>query len=435
MSEPWRGDASGSSASDFAQAVDVKERSKKAATDVALPSAASGALFGPSGELAKLLKEAKAVTRSSPSVCDRSDGLANLLRASEGMPKPFGASFGRLSELASLLKKARSTVELEHVRVQTLGKTGALTQLLRGLGKMPAEGRPVLGGLGKVIKAQFNQDLDVRLHYLKQQEQAAQLEAERWDVTLPGRRPPPGGMHPIHRALGEITRIFGHMGFPIATGPEVEDDWHNFGALNIPDDHPAREMHDTFYLPPGPDGKKRLLRTHTSPVQIHIMENRRPPLRIIAPGKVFRCDSDVTHTPMFHQVEGFLVDEGVHFGQLKGILERFLTLFFERDLPVRFRPSFFPFTEPSAEVDMGCLFCASTAHGCRICKGTGWLEVLGCGLIHPAVLENVGIDREVYTGFAFGMGVERLAMLKYGINDLRLFFENDVRFLEQHARL
>ncbi|MBF0460071.1 MAG: phenylalanine--tRNA ligase subunit alpha [Magnetococcales bacterium] len=334
--------------------------------------------------------------------------------------------------LASL-QAAESVADLEQIRVQTLGKKGALTQLLRGLGGVSAEERPILGELANALKAAFNEALTARLERLQQRDLEIRLQAERLDVTLPGRRPPLGGVHPITRALGEIIRIFSGMGFPPATGPEVEDDWHNFGALNIPADHPAREMHDTFYLPPGPQGQKRLLRTHTSPVQIHVMENRPPPLRIIAPGKVFRCDSDLTHTPMFHQVEGFLVDEGVHFGQLKGILSRFLQLFFERDLPVRFRPSFFPFTEPSAEVDMGCLFC--NGQGCRVCKGNGWLEVLGCGLIHPAVLDNVGIDREKYSGFAFGMGVERLAMLKYGIQDLRLFFENDVRFLEQHARL
>ncbi|MEO5364496.1 MAG: phenylalanine--tRNA ligase subunit alpha [Magnetococcus sp. DMHC-8] len=344
------------------------------------------------------------------------------------------------AELAALqrdalvqLQGAESVADLEQIRVQTLGKKGTLTQLLRGLGGVSAEERPLLGELANALKTAFNEALAARLELLQQRDLNARLQTEQLDVTLPGRRSPVGGMHPITRALAEITRIFRGMGFPPATGPEVEDDWHNFGALNIPADHPAREMHDTFYLPPAPDGTKRLLRTHTSPVQIHVMENRRPPLRIIAPGKVFRCDSDLTHTPMFHQVEGFLVDEGVHFGQLKGILEQFLRLFFERDLPVRFRPSFFPFTEPSAEVDMGCLFCAG--QGCRVCKGNGWLEVLGCGLIHPAVLDNVGIDRERYSGFAFGMGVERLAMLKYGIQDLRLFFENDVRFLEQHARV
>ena len=353
---------------------------------------------------------------SFDTLIDRSNALAELLENAK-----------------ESLKKAHSMAELEQIRIQTLGKKGRLTQFLRGLGKVPASERPVLGEKANALKTAFNLAMAARLEQLKQRDWDIRLQSERLDVTLPGRRMPVGGIHPISRALGEITQIFSSMGFPSARGPEVESDWHNFEALNILSDHPAREMHDTFYLPPGPKGEKRLLRTHTSPVQIHVMENRRPPLRIIAPGKVFRCDSDLTHTPMFHQVEGFLVDKDVHFGQLKGILERFLTLFFEQERPVRFRPSFFPFTEPSAEADMGCLFCHG--QGCRVCKGTGWLEVLGCGLIHPAVLENVGIDREIYSGFAFGMGVERLAMLKYGINDLRLFFENDVRFLEQHARL
>ncbi len=328
------------------------------------------------------------------------------------------------------LEAADSVADLERVRVGTLGKKGALTRLLRGLGRVSAEERPALGVLANEIKAAFNQKMAERSALLKKRALETRLETERLDITLPGRRREAGGVHPITRALEEIGAIFRQLGFPAATGPEVESDWHNFGALNIPADHPAREMHDTFYLAPTADGSARLLRTHTSPVQIRVMENRQPPLRIIAPGKVFRCDSDLTHTPMFHQVEGFMVDEGVHFGELKGILELFLVRFFERQLPVRFRPSFFPFTEPSAEVDMGCLFCDGA--GCRVCKRTGWLEVLGCGMIHPAVLENVGIDRERYSGFAFGMGVERLAMLKYGIDDLRLFFDNDLRFLQQH---
>ncbi|MBF0624981.1 MAG: phenylalanine--tRNA ligase subunit alpha [Magnetococcales bacterium] len=329
--------------------------------------------------------------------------------------------------------RAATVADLDQVRVRTIGKKGALTQLLRGLGQVSADQRPLLGELANQVKEAFNQAFAARLEALKDSALEAQLTREGLDVTLSGRQRPPGGVHPITRALGEIGDIFQAMGFFTATGPEVESDWHNFEALNIPADHPAREMHDTFYLPPGPDGEKRVLRTHTSPVQIRVMEGSRPPLRVIAPGKVFRCDSDLTHTPMFHQVEGFMVDRNVHFGHLKGLLEAFLRRFFERDLPVRFRPSFFPFTEPSAEVDMGCLFCAG--RGCRVCKGGGWLEVLGCGMIHPVVLGNVGIDRERFSGFAFGMGVERLAMLKYGINDLRTFYENDVRFLESHAGL
>lgn len=329
------------------------------------------------------------------------------------------------------LTAADSPATLEQIRVQTLGKKGSLTQILRGLGQVSEADRARIGALANEIKSDFSTIFAQRAEQLNQAALEARLETEWVDVTLPGRIRPRGGIHPITRTQAEITAIFTAMGFPPATGPEVENDWHNFEALNIPPDHPAREMHDTFYLPPSPDGLKRLLRTHTSPVQIRVMEGRQPPLRIIAPGKVFRCDSDITHTPMFHQVEGFMVDEGVHFGQLKGLLEAFLVHFFARPLPVRFRPSFFPFTEPSAEVDMGCLFCEG--QGCRICKRTGWLEVLGCGMIHPAVLANVGIDREKFSGFAFGMGVERLAMLKYGITDMRALFENDIRFLQRYV--
>jgi phenylalanyl-tRNA synthetase alpha chain len=231
-------------------------------------------------------------------------------------------------------------------------------------------------------------------------------------------------LHPVTRTLMRIERLFAYLGYEVAEGPEIEDDYHNFEALNIPPQHPARAMHDTFYF-----DAHRVLRTHTSPVQIRVMESRQPPLRIIAPGRVYRCDSDLTHTPMFHQVEGLLVDTDTSFADLKGTLDEFLRNFFERDLGVRFRPSYFPFTEPSAEVDMQCVICAG--EGCRVCGNSGWLEVLGCGMVHPRVFEHVGIDSETYTGFAFGMGVERLAMLRYGVNDLRLFFENDLRFLEQ----
>ena len=245
------------------------------------------------------------------------------------------------------------------------------------------------------------------------------------DVTLPGRGEQPGGLHPVTRTLSRIEALFRGIGFDVEEGPEIEDDFHNFGALNIPDDHPARAMHDTFYLPSG-----LLLRTHTSPVQVRVLERQAPPVQLIAPGRVYRRDSDLTHTPMFHQVEGLMVDEGVSFAHLKGILIDFLRQFFGReDLPIRFRPSFFPFTEPSAEADIGCVICDGA--GCRVCKHTGWLEVLGCGMVHPNVLRNVGVDAERYTGFAFGMGVERLAMLQYRIGDLRLFFDNDLRFLRQ----
>ncbi|MBF0614547.1 MAG: phenylalanine--tRNA ligase subunit alpha [Magnetococcales bacterium] len=329
------------------------------------------------------------------------------------------------------LTHANSLDELETIRVKTLGKKGTLTQILRGLGQMEPTARSVLGTRANLFKEEFAAALGMRTEQLKQTQLAKRLEREWLDISLPGRPRSVGTLHPVTRCQNEIIAIFTAMGFPPASGPEVESDWHNFEALNIPPDHPAREMHDTFYLPPGPDGNKRVLRTHTSPVQIRVMEGQQPPLRAIAPGRVFRCDSDLTHTPMFHQVEGFMVDEGVHFGHLKGLLESFLMHFFARPLPVRFRPSFFPFTEPSAEVDMGCLFC--DGQGCRVCKKTGWLEVLGCGLIHPNVLANVGIDRERYSGFAFGMGVERLAMLKYGFGDLRALFENDVRFLARHG--
>jgi phenylalanyl-tRNA synthetase alpha chain len=253
----------------------------------------------------------------------------------------------------------------------------------------------------------------------------AQLAGVKIDVTLPGRGQLKGGLHPVTRTTRRIEQLFLPLGFTVEEGPEIEDDHHNFGALNIPDHHPARAMHDTFYI-----DAQTLLRTHTSPVQVRVMEQRDPPLRIIAPGRVYRCDSDLTHTPMFHQVEGLLVDEHASFASLKGLIDEFLRAFFEQeDLAVRFRPSYFPFTEPSAEVDIQCVMCAGD--GCRVCSHTGWLEVLGCGMVHPNVFEQVGIDNERFTGFAFGMGVERLAMLRYGVNDLRLFFENDMKFLTQ----
>jgi len=252
------------------------------------------------------------------------------------------------------------------------------------------------------------------------------LASEHIDVTLPGRGRRPGGLHPVTRTMERIDSWFANAGFIVKEGPEIEDDYHNFEALNIPDHHPARAMHDTFYF-----DAHLLLRTHTSPVQIRVMEHTPPPIKIIAPGRVYRCDSDLTHTPMFHQVEGLLVDEEVSFADLKGVLYDFLQSFFERDLRLRFRPSYFPFTEPSAEVDIECVMC--NGKGCRVCGNTGWLEVLGCGMVHPEVFRHVGIDTERYTGYAFGMGVERLTMLRYGVNDIRLFFENDLRFLGQFA--
>ena len=257
----------------------------------------------------------------------------------------------------------------------------------------------------------------------------AKLEQEAIDVTMPGRAKTIGGVHPVTQTIERMEDFFSAIGFDVVEGPEIEDDYHNFEALNIPAHHPARAMHDTFYV-----DEHTVLRTHTSPVQVRVMESQEPPLRIICPGRVYRCDSDLTHTPMFHQVEGLLIDEHSSFSDLKGLIEDFLRVFFERDLEVRFRPSYFPFTEPSAEVDISCVFCVDQhgkTQGCRICKQTGWIEVLGSGMIHPEVFRHVGIDSEKYTGFAFGLGVERLTMLRYGVTDLRLFFDNDLTFLEQ----
>ena len=314
---------------------------------------------------------------------------------------------------------------LDAVRVSYLGKKGQLTRQLKQLGALPATERPAAGQAINRIKARVQQALEARRDALQAAQLDARLARERVDVTLPGRGQPQGGLHPVTITMRRIEELFRPLGFSVAEGPEIEDDHHNFEALNIPAHHPARAMHDTFYF-----DAHTLLRTHTSPVQVRVMEQRQPPLRIIAPGRVYRCDSDLTHTPMFHQVEGLLVDEQVSFANLRGLLDEFLRAFFERsDLPVRFRPSYFPFTEPSAEVDIQCVMCAGA--GCRVCGQSGWLEVLGCGMVHPKVFEQVGIDNERYTGFAFGMGVERLAMLRYGVNDLRLFFENDMSFLKQ----
>jgi phenylalanyl-tRNA synthetase alpha chain len=314
---------------------------------------------------------------------------------------------------------------LDDIRVQYLGKKGLLTEQLKQLGKLPAEERPQAGQAINVTKKRVQDAIETRKAELQNAALEQQLVAERIDVTLPGRGQHQGGLHPVTRTLQRIEQLFSGMGFESVSGPEIEDDYHNFEALNIPAHHPARAMHDTFYI-----DAHRVLRTHTSPVQIRVMENQKPPFRVIAAGRVYRCDSDLTHTPMFHQVEGLLVDENVSFADLKGLLDEFLKHFFERDnLGVRFRPSYFPFTEPSAEVDIECVMCAGK--GCRVCSHTGWLEVLGCGMVHPNVFNHVGVDNEQYTGLAFGMGVERLTMLKYGVNDLRLFFENDLRFLQQ----
>lgn len=313
---------------------------------------------------------------------------------------------------------------LESLRVDFLGKKGSLTELLKGLGKLAPEDRPQAGERINIAKRQVQDALERRKKELVELALNLQLNSEAVDVTLPGRRQGAGGLHPVSKTIERIQGIFEAAGYAVAVGPEIEDDYHNFAALNIPDHHPARAMHDTFYIDPA-----TVLRTHTSPVQVRVMEQGKPPFRMICPGRVYRCDSDITHTPMFHQVEGLLIDEDVSFADLRGTVEEFLQAFFEKDLAVRFRPSYFPFTEPSAEVDMACVMCEGK--GCRICSHTGWLEVMGCGMVHPRVLELSGIDSEKYTGFAFGMGVERLAMLRYGVNDLRLFFENDLRFLKQ----
>ena len=313
---------------------------------------------------------------------------------------------------------------LEQLRVHYLGKKGELTQVMKTLGNLSAEERPKAGALINSAKERVQDALNSRKQILEEAALSAKLAAERIDVTLPGRGQASGGLHPVTRTLERVEQFFTRIGYGIAEGPEVENDYHNFEALNIPGHHPARAMHDTFYF-----NANMLLRTHTSPVQVRTMESQQPPIRIVCPGRVYRCDSDITHSPMFHQVEGLLVDEGVSFADLKGTIEEFLRVFFEKPLGVRFRPSFFPFTEPSAEVDMQCVMCSGK--GCRVCKQTGWLEVMGCGMVHPNVLRMSGIDPEKYSGFAFGMGVERLAMLRYGVNDLRLFFDNDLRFLAQ----
>jgi phenylalanyl-tRNA synthetase alpha chain len=337
------------------------------------------------------------------------------------------------TELDALTRQGTDEVEsaadlraLDEVRVRYLGKTGLFTEQLKALGNLPKDERPAAGQAINQAKQTLQAAIEARRAGLEAAALAARLAGESVDVSLPGRDAGKGGLHPVTRTLRRIEQLFASAGFKVAEGPEIEDDFHNFEALNIPAHHPARAMHDTFYF-----DEHLLLRTHTSPVQIRVMQGSEPPLKVIAPGRVYRCDSDLTHTPMFHQVEGFMVDEHVTFADLKGILSSFLSAFFEKDLKVRFRPSYFPFTEPSAEADMECVMCGGA--GCRVCSHTGWLEVLGCGMIHPEVFRHVGIDSEKYTGYAFGMGVERLAMLRYGVNDLRLFFENDLRFLKQFA--
>jgi phenylalanyl-tRNA synthetase alpha chain len=336
-----------------------------------------------------------------------------------------------MDNLEPLAEEARAAIaaaqdgpSLEQLRVDYLGKKGHITALLKGLGSLSAEERPKAGAQINRVKQELQELIGARRQELDAAAVEQRLSRETIDVTLPGRGQSVGGLHPVTRATERVEDFFLAIGFDVVEGPEIEDDYHNFEALNIPAHHPARAMHDTFYV-----DEHTVLRTHTSPVQVRVMENREPPLRIICPGRVYRCDSDLTHSPMFHQVEGLLIDEHSTFADLKGLIEEFLRVFFEKELAVRFRPSYFPFTEPSAEVDIQCVNCGG--EGCRVCSQTGWIEVMGCGMVHPRVFEFSNVDPEKYSGFAFGMGVERLAMLRYGVNDLRLFFDNDLRFLEQ----
>jgi len=331
---------------------------------------------------------------------------------------------GLLKAALAEISEAGTEESLQELRVKYLGKKGAITAVMKGLGALPPEERPIVGQLVNTVKNQLETRLDETLDRVRDASKRERLERERIDVTLPGRRTPRGTKHPITLVIEEISDIFSGLGFQVAEGPEVELDFYNFEALNFPKDHPARDMQDTFFV-----DDSILLRTHTSPVQVRTMLKHAPPVRIISPGTVYRCDSDATHSPMFHQIEGLMVDNGVTFGDLKGILTTFVTQYFGKDIGVRLRPSFFPFTEPSAEVDIACVMCKGK--GCRVCKESGWLEILGAGMIDPEVYRHVGYDPEVISGFAFGMGVERVAMLKYGIGDLRLFFDNDVRFLQQ----
>jgi phenylalanyl-tRNA synthetase alpha chain len=336
-------------------------------------------------------------------------------------------------EVLDRIQQSNSEKELEHIRVEVLGRSGSVTLLLRGLKDLPMDERRRAGERLNQLRRDVEERLEERREAVKQQAKGQALKEERVDITLPGAQWTRGSTHPLTLVIDEIIDIFWGMGFEIARGPDIEDDYHNFEALNIPKDHPARDMQDTFFVSNG-----RLLRTHTSPVQIRTMENRKPPLQVIVPGAVYRHDDDATHSPMFHQVEGFMVDRGIAFSDLKGVLTHFLRQIFNRDAGVRFRPSFFPFTEPSAEIDIQCVICGGSGaldagQACRVCKASGWLEILGAGMIDPAVFKFVGYDPEKVSGFAFGMGVERIAMLKYGIDDIRLFFQNDLRFLKQFS--
>jgi len=333
---------------------------------------------------------------------------------------------GIREEALSAIKAVSTLDGLNALRVRYLGRKGEISSLLKGLGSMDPSGRREAGQEINSVKTVIDETIKVRFSELQSSLVDEKLRQERLDISLPGRRTHEGRLHPITTIMAQVEDIFTGLGFSIAEGPELESDYYNFEALNIPRDHPARDMQDTFYI-----SNDMLLRTHTSPVQIRVMEAGAPPLRVIAPGTVYRRDSDVTHTPMFHQVEGFMVGSCVTFSNLKAVLTHFLQTLFGKDVSVRFRPSFFPFTEPSAEVDIQCVICGGTGGSCRVCKGTGWLEILGSGMIHPNVLKAVGYDPAVVSGFAFGLGIERIAMLKFGIDDIRLFFENDVRFINQ----
>ncbi|MDX1711783.1 MAG: phenylalanine--tRNA ligase subunit alpha [Rhodovibrionaceae bacterium] len=335
------------------------------------------------------------------------------------------------SELLHEVERASDLQELEQLRVGALGKKGRITQQMKQLGALPAEERREAGQALNQVKDRVAQAIEARKDELSEAELEARLAKETVDVTLPARPHRLGHIHPISQTVEEMLAIFGEMGFTVAEGPHVEDDFHNFSALNIPPEHPARQEHDTFYLPEDPRGERKVLRTHTSPVQIRTMVAEQPPIRIIVPGRTFRSDYDATHSPMFHQIEGLVIDKSAHMGHLKGTLIEFCRAYFDvDDLPVRFRPSYFPFTEPSAEVDIGC---SREGGGLKIGAGGDWLEILGCGMVHPKVLQNCGIDPEEYQGFAFGMGIERPAMLKYGIPDLRTFFDSDLRWLRHYG--
>lgn len=329
-----------------------------------------------------------------------------------------------LADAVAELSQVGTEDGLQELRVKYLGKKGVLTAVMKGLGALSPEERPVIGQVVNTVKGELEAKIESAGLQIREAIKAEKLRSERVDVTLPGRRRPIGTRHPITLVIEEITAIFAGLGFLVAEGPEIEHDFYNFEALNFPKDHPARDMQDTFFI-----SDTVLLRTHTSPVQIRTMLKQAPPVRIIAPGTVYRCDSDATHSPMFHQIEGLMVDKGVTFGDLKGILTIFINQLFGQGTGVRLRPSFFPFTEPSAEVDIACVICKGK--GCRVCKNTGWLEILGAGMVDPEVYRHVNYDSEIYSGFAFGMGIERIAMLKYGISDMRLLFENDLRFLKQ----